>query len=83
MSKEEHVLVPDNLSHSSPLLAEVAGLLAHTSLIAAGIPAGDSDVVAGRADFASAKNLSDQVAVVSAAAPDVALAAPQVALAGV
>jgi hypothetical protein len=83
MPVDNFAAVPDGLTLSSPLLAEAAGLLTNTTLLTAGLPTTDSTKeIGGRADFSSASDLSQHVAVVSTAAPDVAVAAPNVALVG-
>jgi hypothetical protein len=91
MAKNEaHDRIVEALSQSSPLLSEAAELLAETSLPVLGLPsleeakAKPNVAAAIKADGVSlADQLTRQVQVVSAAAPDIAVAVPNFAVAAV
>jgi hypothetical protein len=88
MAKNEaHDRIIEALTSSSPLLSEVAGLLAQTSLPVVGLPTTDAagDKPTATALRSEGVTLADLVTrnatVVSLAAPDLALAAPNFVLA--
>lgn len=87
MKNEAHVRIVDSLTSSSPLLSEVAALLAQTSLPAVGLPMTDAarekqvGIKVRDEGIEIADLVTRNAAVVSNAAPDLALAAPDFAVA--
>lgn len=85
--KEAHARIVEYLTSSSPLLSEVAGLLAETSLPTVGLPMTDASkeksvTTTLRSEGITLADLvTHNASVVSLAAPDLALAAPDFAVA--